>query len=125
MSWDLKDTDRGESQLALAVAEAGDGAVCGELAARVVGGHRGAVPSPRLLQFDQPGAGHCERLRRADPQTVAGHAPVDPGVGRARLDDRPCGARRDRRGLDVIAPADAAEQRPVMDARVARRSCVS
>ena len=70
------------------MAKAGDGTASGELPACVVGGHRGAVPSSRLLKLDQPGAGRRERLRRADPQTVAGHAFGDPGIGRARLDDR-------------------------------------
>ena len=96
---------------ALAVAEAGDGARRGELAARVVRGHRGAVPSARLLKLDQPGAGGGEGLRRADPQAVAGHAALDPGVGCACSDDRARRAIRDRGGFYPVASTDAADTR--------------
>ena len=49
------------------VAELGDGAACCKLVARVVRRHSRRLPIARFLQFDQAGAGCCERLRGADP----------------------------------------------------------
>ena len=70
------------------VAELGDGAACGELVPRVVRRHRRRLPIARFLQFDQTGAGRCERLRGADPERVPRHAPGNARIRGAPGDDR-------------------------------------
>ena len=66
------------------VAELGDGAACGELVPCVVRQQGRRLPIARFLQFDQTGAGCCERLSGADPEREPRHATSKPAAA-ARL----------------------------------------
>ena len=83
--------------------KAGDGAPAGELAARVVGRHRGVLPSPGGLHVHYGRARGGERLRRTDPERMPGHSTLDAGIRGPLGDDGPHGAGADGRGGDGVS----------------------
>ena len=100
------------------VAELGDGAACGELVPCVVRRQGRRLPIARFLQFDQTGAGCCERLSGADPEPTRSRPGADPEPTRSRPGADPEPTRSECPETRLATPASAA--RLVMIERIDR-----